>query len=279
MGDLTPQQRRQWEEEGYLLIEQALTESEVASLLDATARVVEASRETVDQGTGGAQQAFKVVRAVERDAALDLLIDHPATLPVLLALLGPSLQILGTEIFVRRPAPGREPLVEWHKDGGPALARILHQSGQPALQLKIQYFLTDLSEADSGNFLLVPGSHRRPFPADGRVSEDDLARSVQVLARPGDALIFPWALWHAVAPNRSDRVRRSVTFRWGQLFCRPYDYERLPAHLLARWTPRQRRLFGELGDARQPHEFYYTDESEQRRVLMPLTPPPARSSG
>jgi ectoine hydroxylase-related dioxygenase (phytanoyl-CoA dioxygenase family) len=265
---MIPQQRRQWEEEGYLLIEQALPENEVAALLDATDRVVAHRRETFGQGAaGGGEHAYKIVRAVEEDAALDLLIDHPTTLPVLLDLLGPSLQILGTEIFVRRPAPGHEPLIEWHKDGGPALARILCQPGSPALQVKIQYFLTDLSEPDSGNFLLVPGSHRRPFPEDGKVPDEDLARAVQVLAKPGDALIFPWALWHAVAPNHSGRVRKSVTFRWGQLFCRPYDYEQLPAHLLARWTSRQSRLFGALRAESQPHEFYYTDEADQVRLL------------
>jgi len=35
------------------------------------------------------------------------------------------------------------------------------------LQIKIQYFLTDLEEADSGNFTIVPGSHNRPFPEGG----------------------------------------------------------------------------------------------------------------
>lgn len=257
-------QRRQWDEEGYLLLDQVLSPDEVSVLLDAADRAVAGSRGRVDQG---GSKAFKIIRAVEQDASLDFLIDHPATLPVLLDLLGPSLQILGTEIFVRLPAPGSEPLVEWHKDGGPALSRILHRPGDPVLQLKIQYFLTDLSEPDSGNFMLVPGSHRRPFPPDGRVSAGDLARAVQVLARPGDALLFPWALWHAVAPNRSGRVRKSATIRWGQLFCRPYDYERLPADLLARWTSRQRRLFGELRAESQPHDYYYTDEADQLRLI------------
>jgi ectoine hydroxylase len=274
IDDLTPQQRQQWDEEGYLLVAGALSADEVGALLGAADRAVARSQGRIDQGGAGVtQQAFKMIRAVEQDAALDLLIDHHATLPVLIGLLGPSLQVLGTEIFVRLPAPGREPLIAWHKDGGPALSRILCQPGNPVLQLKIQYFLTDLSEPDSGNFLLVPGSHRRPFPADGRVPARDLAQAVQVRARPGDALIFPWALWHAVAPNHSGRVRKSVTLRWGQLFCRPYDFEQLPASLLARWTPRQRRLFGELRADRQPHEFYYADEADQLRVLAPSRNP------
>lgn len=268
LQDLTPRQRRQWEDEGYLLIPGALSAGEVDALLGAADRALARSQGRVDQGAaGGERQAFKVVRAVEQEAVLDLLIDHPATLPVLIGLLGPSLQVLGTEIFVRLPAPGREPLIEWHKDGGPSLSRLLCQPGCPVLQLKIQYFLTDLTSRDSGNFLLVPGSHRRPFPADGRVPAGDLARAVQVLARPGDALIFPWALWHAVAPNHSGRVRKSVTLRWGQLFCRPYDFERLPAALLARWTPRQRRLFGELSAGQQPHDYYYADETDLLRLL------------
>jgi phytanoyl-CoA hydroxylase len=263
--ELSHEQRQQWDEQGCLLLHQVLSPGDVVGLLAAIDRVADRQRVVSQSATGSAPQAFKIVRAVEADPALDLLIDHPETLPVLMALLGPSLQVLGTEIFIRRPGPTRTEMVEWHTDGGPALGRFVHQTGVPPLQLKIQYFLTDLSEPESGNFLFVPGSHAVPFPGSGTPSPDDRGRAVPVLARPGDALVFSSALWHSVAANHSDRVRLSITFRWGQLFCRPYDFKRLPPELIDRWTPRQRRLFGLVGS--EQHDYYYTDEADQLRFL------------
>ena len=109
------------------------------------------------------------------------------------------------------------------------------------------------------NFLFVPGSHRRKFPPKAPTSPRG---AVQLLTRPGDALLFPWSLWHAVAPNRSGRVRKSVTLRYGPLWARPYDHERLPAEVLERLSPRRRRLFGDLGPESRPWECYYPDPSQ-----------------
>ena len=104
--------------------------------------------------------------------------------------------------------------------------------------------------------MLVPGSHQEPFPSVSLEKEAFPEEAVQVLAEAGDAVIFPWAQWHAVGPNKTDRIRKSVTFRYGQMWCRPYDYERLPLHVLARITPRRRRLFGDMGENYHPTDYY-----------------------
>jgi ectoine hydroxylase-related dioxygenase (phytanoyl-CoA dioxygenase family) len=115
--------------------------------------------------------------------------------------------------------------------------------------------------------MLVPGSHRVPFPTSGFAIERAPAGVVQLLSKAGDAVIFPWSLWHAVAPHRGDRARKSVALRYGQLWCRPYDYERLSPETLNRMTPRRRRLFGDLGLTAQPFNYYYLDEAEHLRLL------------
>ena len=68
--------------------------------------------------------------------------------------------------------------------------------------------------------------------------------------------IFPHNLWHSVAPNLGDSVRRSVTFRYGQMWCRPYDYEKVPAEVLARLSPRRRRLLGDMGPDYHATDYY-----------------------
>jgi len=259
-------QRRQWDRLGYLVLDNVLETAETAALLAAVDDVVAQTPAFVDQGNGGAH-AFKVVNAVTRTDALDPLTDHPRVFPTLLALLGPYLQVLGTEIFLRTPGDGVEPIVPWHTDGGPTLGAFLPRRGNPALQLKVQFFLTDLTDADRGNFMLVPGSHRVALPAARRETTETPPGAIQLRVRAGDAVIFPWSLWHAVAPNHGTATRRSVTLRYGQLWSRPYDYDRLPAETLARMTPRRRRLFGDLGPAPDPVAFYYPNEAEQVRLM------------
>jgi ectoine hydroxylase-related dioxygenase (phytanoyl-CoA dioxygenase family) len=266
IGRISAARRRDWDRHGYLLLEQALAPAEVASLLTAVELVL-ASKPEGDFVSQGSAAAFKVTQAISETEALDPLTDHPAVFPILLALLGPWLQILGSEIFVRTPGAGEEPLVSWHTDGGPTLGEFLPRRGNPVLQMKVQYFLTDLSEPDSGNFMLVPGSHRTTLPPERVESKETPRGAIPLRARAGDVLLFPWSLWHAVGPNRSGRIRKSVTFRYGQMWSRPYDYERLPEHVLARMTPRRRRLFGDLGANADPVTYFYPDEAEHVALM------------
>ncbi|MEA2345126.1 MAG: hypothetical protein QOF63_3295 [Thermoanaerobaculia bacterium] len=267
IGSISAARRKQWDRRGYLLIEQALSPAEVASLLTAVDAVL-ASKPDRDFVSQGSAAAFKIVQAVSETDALDPLTDHPVIFPILLALLGPWLQILGSEIFVRTSGKGHEPLVTWHTDGGPTLGDFLPRRGNPVLQMKAQFFLTDLSDDDSGNFMLVPGSHRVTLPADRIESKETPDGAIQLRARAGDVLFFPWSLWHAVAPNHSGRVRKSITLRYGQLWSRPYDYERLAEKVLGRMTPRRRRLFGDNGPNADPVSYFYPNEEEHLRLML-----------
>ena len=266
--------RRHWEEHGYLLLKRVLSPADTRHLLGKVNEVLESyDKEQLflqqsEVGSGGAAReevkAFKIASAITETDALDSLTDHPATFPWLLKFLGPYLQVMGTEIFVRRPGSGAEPLIEWHTDGGSAMSGFLPSQGNPILQMKVQFFLTNLSAFDSGNFMLVPGSHRTPFSTN----ELPPAGAIQIRAHAGDALLFPWSLWHAVAPNRSGHERKSVTLRYGPIWSRPYDYERLPPDVLARMTPRRRRLFGDMGDEKDPFSYFYPDPQEQLRLML-----------
>lgn len=261
---VTRDQQRSWRRDGFLLVRGALEGSEVRELLGRIDEVVERYAGS-EHGFKQSAAAYKVAEAITLTDCLDPLLDHERVFPLLLDLLGPFLQVLGTEIFVRPSSASEELLVAWHTDGGPTLGRFLPRAGDPALQLKTQFFLTDMPETDSGNFMLVPGSHRRLFPKQGLDATP--AEAVQLTVHAGDAVIFPWSLWHAVAPNHSGRARRSVTVRYGQLWSRPYDYERLPESVLARLTPRRRRLVGDLGTV-HPSSYFYADEDEQLRLML-----------
>ncbi|MCY4401521.1 MAG: phytanoyl-CoA dioxygenase family protein [Candidatus Poribacteria bacterium] len=249
-------QQKHWQEEGYLLLKQVLSAVEIETLLNAVDTVIEEYVQltpNLQEGRFG-KGAYTIIRAIERTDALDPLTDHPNTFGTILSLMGPYLQIMGTQIYVRHP--DTKALMGFHTDAGPSLQRIHPHTDSLPLQFKVQFFLTDVSKPDQANFMCVPGSHKKSFP-DKRLDTGTYPEgAIQVLAEAGDAVIFPWALWHGVGPNRIDRIRKSVTFRYGQMWCRPYDYERLPGNVLNRMTPRRRRLFGDMGENAHPTDYY-----------------------
>lgn len=253
---LTEEQKQHWHDEGYLILRQVLSSIEVEEILTAVDTVIESYvQESPNfQGTRFGSGAFTIIRAIERTANLDSLTDHPNTFGTILSLMGPYLQIMGTQIYVRHPDENQ--LMGFHTDAGPSLQRIHPHPNNLPLQFKIQFFLTDLSHKNSANFMCVPGSHMRPFSNNNSVCGEYPDGAIQVIAEAGDAVIFPWALWHGVGPNHTDIIRKSVTFRYGQMWSRPYDYDSLPDDVLSRMTPRRKRLFGFMGEDYHPTDYF-----------------------
>ena len=256
MRRLTDNMRRDWVEKGYILLKGALTRDQVAGYLSATDEVVAKYRETHPEACE--QDALNIIQTVERSPNFDSLIDHPSTFGVIVDLMGPYLQIMGTVIYVRYPS-GDMPF-GWHTDGGASLREFRVAPDSRPLNFKIQYFLTDISADNRANFCFVPGSHRRDFPEEGFAKGAWPEGGVQLVAEAGDAVIFTYGLWHGVAPNEGEDVRRSVTFRYGQLWSRPWDYEKAPPEVLARMTPRQRRLMGDIGPNSAPGAYYAPED-------------------
>lgn len=258
---MTRAEVEQFREQGYLLLRSALTRAEVTPLLAEVDRLVAEAAET-----GGAfhedyyhKDSYKLGRALRLSSAFDGLIDHPSYFGKLVALMGPYIQLMGSEIFVRGAAD--EAITGFHTDLGPGMQQWVYTDGSPFLEIKTQVFLTDLSAPDSSNFALFPGSHRKTVPDSNFFCLIDSINAqigprgelpdgaIQILAEPGDVLLFPHNLWHSVAPNRSGRTRYSVSFRYGQLALRPLErFDPVLTDPARSMTPRQRRLLGDLGE-------------------------------
>ncbi len=256
MNRLSKSMRQQWQEQGYLHIKNAIPKGEAAGYLasanDAIARYEAENPHAREKGV------YTIIQTLFRTDGIDGLMDHPNLFGIILDLMGPYLQIMGSQIYVRYPNDKDDHLIGWHTDAGRSLAQIRVTPDSLPLNFKIQFFLTDILDENCANFCLVPGSHRRAMPNLPR--RETPPGAIQLIAEAGDCAIFPNTLWHAVAPNHSDVVRRSITFRYGQMWCRPYDYETCPKGVLARMTPRRRRLMGDMGanytatDYFKPHD-------------------------
>ncbi len=262
---LTDEQRVQWRDNGYILIKGALSRKQAGDYLAAADEVIErylAERPKVQE-----QRAFTIIQTVEESPAFDSLIDHSGTFGIILDLMGPYIQVMGTQIYVRYPSTDQ--LTGWHTDAGPSLQQIRVEPDSLPLNLKIQYFLTDIPHPDRANFCLVPGSHRVLFPEEGFSGARQPEGAIQICAEAGDVALFPHNLWHSVAPHNGAGVRRSVTFRYGQMWSRPYDYEKAPPAVLARMTARQRRLMGDMGPNYTATD-YFKPQDQLEKILPGL---------
>jgi Phytanoyl-CoA dioxygenase (PhyH) len=276
--------------DGCLLIPAALAPDEVAGVTATVDGLVGRLREQpgfAERHTESAH-SVRIRHAVGQEPRLLDLVDHERILDPLVRTLGPYVSLVGSEVFVRSASAAT--MVRYHTDGGPAMQAIRLDHGHRALQLKVQIFLTDVSEPDHGNLVVIPGSHERvPHQRDPNDVNDywlheaneHLDRgeappgAVQVLAARGDALLFPYSLWHAVAPNSGGRTRKSVILRYGHLWHRPFDYVAPEPALLEVATERQRRMLGHLAPGAPAQAWYKAQDQAEVMGLRPRTGAPA----
>ena len=87
-------------------------------------------------------------------------------LSVVTQLLGAHLQLVVSHLIYKYPDPPGTPdtarVPGWHRDYGTA-TKVLGDK-VPRVLLKCAYYLTDLSESNSGATLVVPGSNNLPDP-------------------------------------------------------------------------------------------------------------------
>lgn len=268
--------RSRWDTDGYLHLPAVLDDASVERLrAGATALLgdVEAGRSASGNSVSGnrvlgahAATTFNVLQVIETSNAFDSLLDEPRLFPLIVDLMTPYLQVAGIDLFVRHPASAVTPLHRFHTDGGPSMQKFLPTPGNPPLLIKAQFFLTDTTAVRSGNMLLVPGSHRRRVTIEDQNCLVGEARdAIEVRAAAGDVVIHAWTLWHATGQNTTENTRLSVSVRYMPLWARPH-YKCVAPATLARLTPRQRRLLGDLGGDEAPTEFY--TPPNQRALLI-----------
>jgi len=257
---LSDDEREHWNTHGFLLLRNCLSDAEIetltASMSDLATGLPSWSEEKklAHTSTAGNGKHIDIIGLPFLTEAVHSLMDHPNVFGRILSLMGPFIYVPGME-YLERYSHG-EQLLRMHTDGGGGLRSIFPSAESLVLQLKVQFFLTDLDEADSGNFLLVPGSHRKRFPVDSTVIDQAARDAVPVLAKKGDVLIFPWSLWHGVAANRSTNTRKSIIARYAQLWMRPVEYERASDAFCDGLAPRTRRLLANLPECRSQNDYY-----------------------
>lgn len=281
---LTEQELQSLYKNGYLLLENVLDHQEITTLLEKVDYVIaqqeEHSLHAKNTTSAHGKDYYNIHNPFEYTDAFDYLIDHPKVFDVVTYLMGPYIQAMGCHVFVRKPCGNstKNNIGKFHTDSGPSLQRILPVPGNLLLQLKVQFFLTDMHGENESNFIAIPGSHLKhvnyhhPFcliPACNNYLERGMMPpgAIQIKVKAGDVLIHLLNLWHAVAPNLSAVTRRSISIRYGQMWFRDQHFKAAHHILLPRMTPRQRRLIGYYGE-NPPSDIGYRAPQDQVFLML-----------
>jgi ectoine hydroxylase len=246
---MTEAQRDQFDQQGYLIVEDALDVDTLGRILEAGDRVDAREREERDLRPGAMMAKFRTI--VEDDAFRELL-DWPNTFPLIWDILGWNVQHYISHLIYYPPEPERdegEKIGGWHQDGGRPVPEM--ERPQPRLSLKIGYWLTDTDAPDRGGIRIVPGSHKRDYPPDRQPDDDrGFEEELQVRVKAGTAVLFDRRLWHARGLNTSDVTRKVFFLGYSYRWLRGLDYNLIPEEILQKCDPIRRQLLGDGVDVK-----------------------------
>jgi ectoine hydroxylase-related dioxygenase (phytanoyl-CoA dioxygenase family) len=256
---LTGEQRAFFEEEGYLVIPDALTPEELTRARQAADAAEKRWRADLSLPGVRRPDLEQVLGILEYHTFLSDLLEHPRVFPLVQELIGPSVMMLDHDYFIT--PPGAEIPFGWHFDFD--MPAVDHPSSR--LMVKVFYVLEDIPE-DGGATLVLPRSHRTPLGVEMPNSEipEDLPGAVKMALPAGSAYLITGRTYHSAGNNRSGVTRRLLIYTYGHKWMRMWDEYRPSEALAARAeTPLRRQLLG-LTDPYGPPVI----------DALPFSPPP-----
>lgn len=206
---LTEQQKRQYADDGYLVIENVLTAQELEAL-----RRASESLQTERARIGGTDSLAVIHDVVFKGEAFLQTATHPCMLAAVTDLIGPNLQMQHCKLNWKPPTVGAGK-VDWHQD----FPYFPHTNFD---LLAVMFVLDDATPAN-GCMRVVPGSHKRG-QAETEYScllqgpEIDTADyspkpPVDLIVKAGGMSIHHCLALHCSYPNTTDTPRRGLVYQ------------------------------------------------------------------
>ena len=210
--ELAEEQRRFFDENGYIVVPDVLSSEEVEQLAQASDRIVKSCN---------SDGPYVQIRPgiVEEPAFHPLLACSP-TIPLLVQLLSPNIHLHTTAIIYKSPqiTDDEETIRQrgWHRDIG--ITEDLGHNNLIRAGIKVGYCLTDFHQPHSGFTMFAEGSHLEKTPLQIPAGEVDPINAVDLCLNAGDAFLFENRIFHTSAPNLSNRTSKVIIFgysyRW-----------------------------------------------------------------
>jgi len=214
---LTETQRRDFEENGYLIVRSAIDSEMIQRLIEAGDRLME-SFEYHNY------YAHRRDGLVQEPAFADLATQSKAV-PLILQLLGTNIHITNTALIHKHPqAPKKPDNRNWHRDVGVHLD--VGHAGCPRVGLKVGYCLTDFSAPNSGATWFIRKSHKLSKPLGIREGDVDPPVYDEPLLHAGDAFLFESRIYHAAGLNFRENISKVVIYGYHYRWIKPDYYLR-----------------------------------------------------
>jgi len=217
---LTEAQRFFFDTTGYMVLENFLAPDHVARLLATLDRVIARRRQQVELDKSQARftlingkKSTRILYILDDDPLFLELINWPPLMPYVKELINPDPHHHASDAIVEFGSDMMARKGGWHIDGNDNGYRGLGWP-IPLLQLKVGYYLTDMTQPGNGNLTLVPGSHKatKPPAAEDLQRRELFPGAVQVCAPAGSMILFHNAVWHTAAPFASPEHRRTMLY-------------------------------------------------------------------
>ncbi len=193
----TPEQWDTFMEDGFLVIENAMSEDEVGRYRDAVDKLWMDGDSYPDKNLGSQN-------IVEKHPTFVDLIDNPRHVGYVYDVYGELLKMILSHALVRTRGGWHN---AWHPDGARLVPYGVY-TDQP-MQIKLGLWLTDLPEAGMGNFVCLPGSHRKQT-LDAYTTRDSLEGEHILKCAAGTITLMHGSLWHRVEDNTTDIPRKNI---------------------------------------------------------------------
>ena len=248
----TQEQLDTFNDDGYLVVEDALPPQMVEQLTQVVDRIE--TEERKQQNLSSNQLLVKFRTVIEDDIFLELL-DWPQTFPLVWDILGWNIQLYISHLIVYPAEPEKDQVLTggWHQDGGRPVQEM--ERPQPRLSLKISYWLSNVDSPDNGAMQIIPGSHKRDaLPLS---SDSDSEKILDLCVKAGTAVLFDRRMWHRRGLNTSNTSRKVLFFGYSYRWLRGLDFNLMPEEILKKCDPIRRQLLGDGVDIKgwwQPTE-------------------------
>ncbi len=247
---ITAEQLRGLNEEGYFIVENALPlalverlENRVDSIYQAH---LDAGYDAYTKKPLTETQNFFYPNVLGKDQLFVNILDWYKTFPKVWGALGWNIYCYHSHLIITPPRPeisrGKSAPLGWHQDSGRVNIEI-ESSPRPRLSIKVVYWLSDCSETGRGNLYMIPGSHlldTLELPVDGSPPEG----AIPMCCKPGAAVFFDRRIWHARSENESAITRKGLFYGYGYRWLRSKDDMTIPEEMFDRADPIRQQLLG-----------------------------------
>lgn len=248
---LTAEQRQSFDDDGFLVVRDVLKKETVEQLLEAGDRRARAFLNKPELLEKEEYNHLDLRPGLLKEKALFSLLAHSPTVPLVVQLLSPNIQLHSLTLIYKRPVdPEGVPFRRgWHRDI--RIPKDLGHRDLPRVGIKICYCLTDFHKPNSGMTLFARKTHLSPEALKIRKGTID-PEGVEVCdlrLNAGDAVLFENRIFHTAAPNRSDRTSKVLIYGYAYRWLKPEVYlETLDETLLQKADPIERQLLGGYRD-------------------------------